>query len=326
LIRESAMTDFPATLTNTLPPPRNRWQDFWWRYSRNRLAVLGLILVLGLFFTGTFAPILAPFDYNDQNLAEVEQGPSLIHPLGTDELGRDQLSRVIWGARTALIVAPSATFVGVTLGLLFGALAGFFGGMLDTLIMRIADILFAFPGILFALLIAATLQPRIEAWLKSMDITKGMARSGYSEFFVVILALSIVGWPGIARLVRGQILSLKEQDYVEAAQAIGASPWRIIRHHLLPNAMAPVIVAISMGMGGAIIAEATLSFLGIGIQPPTASWGRMIIDNYSFWRNPLPVAFVLVWLPGLIVGAVGAAFNFIGDGLNDALNPYQMKK
>lgn len=320
------MTD-PATLQAThAVPTRSQWRDFWWQYSRNRLAVLGLVLVLGLFFTGIFAPVLAPFGYNDQNLDQVEQGPSLAHPLGTDELGRDQLSRIIWGARTAIIVAPSATFLAVALGLFFGAIAGYTGGWLDTLIMRVADVLFAFPGILFALLIAATLQPRIESWLKGMDLTRGLARSGYSEFLVVILALSIVGWPGMARLVRGQILSLKQQDYVEAARSIGASPWRIIRHHLLPNATAPVIVAVSMGMGGAIVAEATLSFLGIGIQPPTASWGRMIIDNYAFWRKALPIAFVLVWLPGLIVGAMGAAFNFIGDGLNDALNPYQARK
>jgi len=320
------MSDRSAAWESALPPPRSRWRDFWWRYSSNKLAVLGLILVLGLFFTGIFAPILAPYGYNDQNLDAVEQGPSIVHPLGTDELGRDQLSRIIWGARTAIIVAPSATFLGIALGLFFGAIAGYFGGWLDALIMRMADILFAFPGILFALLIAATLQPRIEAWLKGMEITRGLARSGYSEFFVVIIALSVVGWPGMARLVRGQILTLKEEDYVEAARAIGASPWRIIRYHLLPNAMAPVIVAVSMGMGGAIVAEATLSFLGIGIQPPTASGGRMIIDNYSFWRKALPIAFVLVWLPGLVVGAMGAAFNFIGDGLNDALNPYQAKR
>lgn len=299
---------------------RRRWREFWRRFSRNRLAVVGLILVSLMFFTGIFAPWLAPYSYTEQNLDAVEQMPSLAHPLGTDELGRDQLSRIIWGARTAVIVAPSATFVGVALGLLMGALAGYFGGLVEAVIMRLADILFAFPGLLFALLVAATLQPGIEGWLKTIEPLQGFVKAGYAEFLVVIIALSVVGWPGMARLVRGQILSLKEAEFVEAARAVGASPWRILWRHILPNAMAPVVVAISMRMGGAILAETTLSFLGIGIRPPTASWGAMIYDNYTFWRSP--AAPVLLWLPGLIVGSLVFAFNFLGDGLNDALNPH----
>jgi len=299
---------------------RRRWREFWRRFSRNRLAVVGLILVSLMFFTGIFAPWLAPYSYTEQNLDAVEQMPSLAHPLGTDELGRDQLSRIIWGARTAVIVAPSATFVGVALGLLMGALAGYFGGLVEAVIMRLADILFAFPGLLFALLVAATLQPGIEGWLKTIEPLQGFVKAGYAEFLVVIIALSVVGWPGMARLVRGQILSLKEAEFVEAARAIGSSPWRILWRHILPNAMAPVVVAISMRMGGAILAETTLSFLGIGIRPPTASWGAMIYDNYTFWRSP--AAPVLLWLPGLIVGSLVFAFNFLGDGLNDALNPH----
>jgi ABC-type dipeptide/oligopeptide/nickel transport system permease subunit len=299
---------------------RSRWLDVWRRFSRNRLSVVGLILVSLMFFTGIFAPWLAPYSYTRQDLDAVEQMPSLAHPLGTDELGRDQLSRVIWGARTAVIVAPSATFVGVALGLLMGALAGYFGSLVEALIMRLADILFAFPGMLFALLVAATLQPGIESWLKSIEPLEGFVKAGYAEFLVVIIALSVVGWPGMARLVRGQILSLKEAQFVEAARAIGASPWRILWRHILPNAMAPVVVSISMRMGGAILAETTLSFLGIGIRPPTASWGAMIYDNYTFWRSP--AAPVLLWLPGLIVGSLVFAFNFLGDGLNDALNPH----
>jgi ABC-type dipeptide/oligopeptide/nickel transport system permease subunit len=299
---------------------RSRWLDVWRRFSRNRLSVVGLILVSLMFFTGIFAPWLAPYSYTRLDLDAVEQMPSLAHPLGTDELGRDQLSRIIWGARTAVIVAPSATFVGVALGLLMGALAGYFGGLVEALIMRLADILFAFPGMLFALLVAATLQPGIESWLKTIEPLERFVKAGYAEFLVVIIALSVVGWPGMARLVRGQILSLKEAQFVEAARAIGASPWRILWRHILPNAMAPVVVSISMRMGGAILAETTLSFLGIGIRPPTASWGAMIYDNYTFWRSP--AAPVLLWLPGLIVGSLVFAFNFLGDGLNDALNPH----
>jgi ABC-type dipeptide/oligopeptide/nickel transport system permease subunit len=302
-----------------LPPYRPPALEFWQRFSRNVPAVLGLGIVLAFIFVGLFAPWLAPYSYTDQDLSNSEAMPSLAHPLGTDRLGRDQLSRLIWGARTALIVAPSTVVVGLSLGLVLGAAAGYFGGWVDVLIMRLSDILFAFPGLLFALLIAATVQPRISAWLLSYEATRGLVRSGYAEFFVVVFALSMVGWPGLARLVRGQILSLREQPFIEAAKAVGVSPWRVLVRHLLPNAMPPVIVAISMGLGGAILAESTLSFFGIGIQPPTASWGAMIYGNFEFWRSPS--APWMVWAPGLVVGILVFAFNFIGDGLNDALNP-----
>jgi len=298
---------------------RSGWLEFWRRFSRNRLAVVGLFIAGLMFFTGIFAPWLAPHSYREQDLDAVEQMPSWKHPLGTDELGRDQLSRLIWGARTAVIIAPAATLVGLTLGLLMGALAGYLGGRVDALIMRLADLLFAFPGLLFALLVAATIQPRVEAWLRAIKGLEGFVKAGYAQVLVVIIALSAVGWPGMARLVRGQILSLKEEQFVEAAVAIGASPWRIIRRHLLPNTLAPIVVAVSMGMGGAILAEATLSFFGIGIRPPTPSWGSMIYDNYSFWRHP--AAPVLLWVPGLVVASLVFAFNFVGDGLNEALRP-----
>ncbi|MFQ5595345.1 MAG: ABC transporter permease [Anaerolineae bacterium] len=299
---------------------RSRWWDFWRRFARNPLAVISLVIVLGMVITGVFAPWLAPYDPTEVNYAEVEQMPSLRHPMGTDEHGRDQISRVIWGARTAIIVAPSATIVGLVLGLLFGSMAGYFGGWIDGVIMRVTDLLFAFPGLLFAILIAATIQPRIEAWMLQFEKLKPFVKAGYAEFLVVIVALSLVGWAGLARLIRGQILTLKEQQFVEAALATGVRPWHIITRHLLPNAMAPVIVSFSMGLGGAILAESTLSFLGIGINPPTPSWGAMIYQNFNYWR--LPAAPVLLWFPGLIVASLVFAFNFIGDGLHEALNPH----
>jgi len=297
------------------------WLLFWRRFARNRLAVAGLVLVLAMFGVGLLAPWLAPHSYRQQNLDAVEQPPSWTYPLGTDELGRDQLSRLIWGARTAVIIAPTVTLLWITLGVLMGSVAGYLAGRVETVIMRLADILFAFPGLLFAMLISATIQPRIEAWMKGIAALRGFVRSGYAEFFVVILALSLVGWGGMARLVRGQFLSLKEEEFVLAARAMGSSTWRIIWRHILPNALAPIIVSVSMGMGGAITAEATLSFLGIGIQPPTPSWGAMIFDNYTFWRRSFPVAFRLLWLPGLIIALVRFAFNFLGDGINEALSP-----
>lgn len=309
----------PSDWQAEVATPRSRWREFWHRYAQNPLAVIGLVIVIAWMITGVFAPWLAPYDPNIPNYNAVEQRPSLQHPLGTDDHGRDQLSRVIWGARTALIVAPSATVVGVFLGLVFGAVAGYFGGWVDALVMRVADIMFAFPGLLFAILIAATIQPRVEAWLKQFHSLKPLVKAGYAEFLVVILALSVVGWAGLARLLRGQILAVKGEEFVEAARAIGVRPWGIIMRHILPNAIAPVIVSLSMGMGGAILAESTLSFLGIGINPPTPSWGAMIIQNFNFWRHPM--APLLLWTPGLIVAVLILSFNFIGDGLHEALNP-----
>ncbi|MGB0387030.1 MAG: ABC transporter permease [Ardenticatenaceae bacterium] len=316
---EISLSSQAAYMEEAIPPRPSQWIIFWQRFSRNILAVIGLLIVLGFIFVGIFGPWLAPYSYTEQDLRNAEAYPSLSHPLGTDRLGRDQFSRLIWGARTAVIVAPSAVIIGLILGLILGAAAGFFGGWVDTLIMRISDVLFAFPGLLFALFIAATLAPRIEEWLLGFEATHDLVRSGYAEFFVVIGALSFVGWPGLARLVRGQILTLREQPFVEAAHAMGAPPWWVLIYHLLPNAMAPVIVSISMGLGGAVLAEATLSFFGIGIQPPTASWGAMVYNNFEFWRSP--AAPWLVWAPGMAVGILVFSFNFIGDGLNEALNP-----
>jgi ABC-type dipeptide/oligopeptide/nickel transport system permease subunit len=312
----------PASARLALPaaPTHSRWWDFWRRFARNPLAVVSLVIVLGMVVTGLFAPWLAPYDPTAVDYTAVRQMPNLQHPLGTDDHGRDQLSRIIWGARTAIIVAPTATVVGLVLGLIFGAVAGYFGGWVDAAIMRLVDILFAFPGLLFAILVAATIQPRIEAWLLGFERLESFVKAGYAEFTVVILALGLVGWAGLARLLRGQILKLKEEQFIEAARASGAPASRIILHHLLPNAMAPIIVSLSMGMGGAILAETTLSFMGIGINPPTPSWGAMIYQNFNFWRDP--AAPVLLWFPGLVVASLVFAFNFVGDGLHEALNPH----
>ena len=264
-----------------------------------------------------FSPPGAPYGYDEQNLDAVEQPPSWAYPLGTDEVGRDLLSRIIWGARSAAFVSITVTLVKLALGVPLGILAGYFSGWVDTLIMRLADILFAFPGLLFVFFIAATIKPSIVAWVKTIGLRE-LVRSGYVDYLVVIVALSLVGWSGLARLVRGQILSLKEQEFIVGAQAIGASTWRIMFRHLLPNALPPLIVAISMGIGGIILSESTLSLLGIGLQPPNPSWGSMIYSNYRYWRTRPH----LVIVPGLVLAAVVFAFNFLGDGLNEALNPH----
>jgi ABC-type dipeptide/oligopeptide/nickel transport system permease subunit len=296
---------------------RSQWGELWRRLRRNRPAVVGLIIAVLMYVTALFAPWLAPYGYDEQNLDAVEQPPSWAYPLGTDEVGRDLLSRIIWGTRSAAFVSITVTLVNLALGVPLGTLAGYFHGWVDTLIMRLADILFAFPGLLFVLFIAATIKPSIIAWVKAVGLTD-LARSGYVDYLVVIAALGLVGWPGLARLVRGQILSLKEQEFIVGAQAIGASIWRIMFRHLLPNALPPLIVAISMGIGGIILSESTLSLLGIGLQPPNPSWGAMIYSNYRYWRTRPH----LVIVPGLVLAAVVFAFNFLGDGLNEALNPH----
>jgi ABC-type dipeptide/oligopeptide/nickel transport system permease subunit len=296
---------------------RSQWGELWRRLRRNRPAVLGLIIAAFMYATALFAPWLAPYGYDEQNLDAVEQPPSWTYPLGTDEVGRDLLSRIIWGTRSAAFVSITVILVNLALGVPLGLLAGYFHGWVDTLVMRLADILFAFPGLLFVFFIAATIKPSIVAWVKTVGLI-GLGRSGYVDYLVVIVALGLVGWPGLARLVRGQILSLKEQEFIVGARAIGASTWRIMFRHLLPNALPPLIVAISMGIGGIILSESTLSLLGIGLQPPNPSWGAMIYSNYRYWRTRPH----LVIVPGLVLAAVVFAFNFLGDGLNEALNPH----
>jgi peptide/nickel transport system permease protein len=296
---------------------RSQWGELWRRLRRNRPAVLGLIIAAFMYVTALFAPWLAPYGYDEQNLDAVEQPPSWAYPLGTDEVGRDLLSRIIWGTRSAAFVSITVILVNLALGVPLGTLAGYFHGWVDTLIMRLADVLFAFPGLLFVFFIAATIKPSILAWVKAVGLID-LARSGYVDYLVVIVALGLVGWPGLARLVRGQILSLKEQEFIVGARAIGASTWRIMFRHLLPNALPPLIVAISMGIGGIIISESTLSLLGIGLQPPNPSWGGMIYSNYRYWRTRPH----LVIVPGLVLAAAVFAFNFLGDGLNEALNPH----
>jgi len=296
---------------------RSQWGELWRRLRHNRSAVMGLIIAALMYITALFAPWLAPHGYDEQNLDAVEQPPSWAYPLGTDEVGRDLLSRIIWGTRSAAFVSITVTLVNLAMGVPLGTVAGYFRGWVDTLIMRLADILFAFPGLLFVLFIAATIKPSIVAWVKAVGLVD-LARSGYVDYLVVIVALGLVGWPGLARLVRGQILSLKEQEFIVGARAIGASTWRIMFRHLLPNALPPLIVAISMGIGGIILSESTLSLLGIGLQPPNPSWGAMIYGNYIYWRTRPH----LVIVPGLVLAAVVFAFNFLGDGLNEALNPH----
>jgi ABC-type dipeptide/oligopeptide/nickel transport system permease subunit len=290
------------------------------RIARNPPALLGALVILMVALMAIFAPALAPYAYDQQNLNAARQAPSPAHWLGTDDLGRDMLSRVIWGARSAVFVIVMVTIIDLALGLPLGAAAGYWGGWVDTLIMRVVDVLFAFPGLLFVFLVAATLKPGILNWAKAIGLND-LVRSGYLDYAVVIIALGGVGWGGLARMVRGQVLMLKEREFVIGARALGVPTWRVIARHILPNAITPIIVALSMGMGDIALSEGYLSFLGIGLQPPAPSWGNILADNAGrYWRT-FPQMIWLVFIPGLVLAAVVFAFNFFGDGLNEALNP-----
>jgi peptide/nickel transport system permease protein len=262
---------------------------------KNKLALVGAAIVVGLIFMAIFAEYIAPYDPLEQNIIMKLKPPSKAHWFGQDPLGRDMLSRIIYGSRISLKVGIATVTISLTVGLIIGSISGYYGGFVDDLFMRIVDILMAFPGILLAIAMVAVLGPDLNH---------------------VILALCLIGWVGYARLVRGQVLYVRELDYVTAAQALGASPARIIALHIIPNLIAPVIVEATFGMAGAILAEASLSFLGLGAQPPTPSWGAMLNEG----RQYLLLAPHTTTFPGIAIMLVVLGFNFLGDGLRDYLD------
>ena len=277
---------------------RTLWQDAARRFMRNRLAVIGLAIVILFLSLAAFADLIAPFPYDKVYFDRVLRFPFELpgHPLGTDEVGRDYLSRLIYGARTSMTVGIAVQTVAFLIGVPLGSLAGYAGGRTDFFISRFIDTMTAFPGLMFSILI-------ISVW--GGGITK------------VIFALSITSWIGIARLTRGQILSLREKEYVEAARCTGVSQNRIILRHLLPNALTPILVSISFGIPAAIFGEAGLSFLGIGINDPIPSWGKMVGVSNAYVR----VYWHLALFPTIAVALAMLGFSFVGDGLRDALDP-----
>jgi oligopeptide transport system permease protein len=288
----------------TLPRQRTLWGDALRRLQRNRAAVAGLCLIVFLALLAVAAPWLAPYRPTEQRLSEILQAPSHRHLMGTDALGRDTFSRLLYGARISLAVGVFTQAIILVIGALVGSLAALGGRLLDNLLMRLTDIVYAFPALLFTILLTQVLRGA------------PFARLG-GGVFVIFLAIAIVNWVTLARLIRGQLLSLQQQEFVTAAQALGASPWRIVSRHLLPNTLSPVIVALSFGIPGAIFAEAALSFIGVGIKPPTPSWGVLISQGYSTMvATPWPVFF-----PAVTVALTLLAFTFLGDGLRDALDP-----
>ena len=261
---------------------------------------VGMVIVLIAVFAALAGPVLSPYDPSSQELARRLESPRRAHPLGLVELGRDILARLLQGARISLMVGIAVVSVSSAAGMLFGSIAGYFGGRVDDIISRVIDVLMAFPGILLAIALVAVLGPSLVN---------------------VVLALSVIGWVGYARLVRGQALRARELEFVQAARASGASSARIVVRHILPTAIPAVVVQATLGMAGAIIAEAALSFLGLGVQPPTPSWGTMLDAG----RAHLFDAPHLTMFPGLAIAMLVLGFNFLGDGLRDRVDPKMVR-
>ena len=285
-------------------PPSTLWRDAARRFACNRLAVGGLGLVVALVGVAVFADVLAPARYDYSVLAEANQFPSPQHLLGTDTIGRDFLSRLIFATRTSLIVGLSVQAIALGIGVALGSLAGAFGGWLDYLIMRWVEVFTAVPIWLLALFLMGAL------WRGSTALVGGGLPN-------VVLAIGLLSWIDICRLTRAQFLSLREKEYVLAARGLGATPLQIVRRHLLPNALSPLIVAVTLGVPTAILTEAGLSFLGFGINDPLPSWGKMIADSLAYVR----VYWYLGLFPTLALALLMLAFAFVGDGLRDALDP-----
>jgi oligopeptide transport system permease protein len=278
----------------------NLWLDAWRRLLRNKLALFGGVLVLIFLIMAIFADLLAPFPYDQVDFGNARQFPSWQYPFGTDALGHDMLSRIIYGARISLLVGLGSQLLVVLIGVPIGAIAGFYGGKVDLYLMRLVDVMYAFPTLLFVILIMSALGP------------------GLMNIFI---ALGLTTWVTICRLTRGQFLSLREKEFTVAARAVGASGGRIIWHHLLPNALTPIIVAVTFGVPAAIFAEAALSFIGVGISPPTPSWGQMVGESQQYLRS----YWHLATFPAAAIGLTMLAFSFLGDGLRDALDPHMKR-
>ncbi len=298
-------------------PSRSLWRDAWRRLLANRPAVVGLALVIFLIAAALAANVLAPYSFEAQDLDQTDLGPGAAHLLGTDQLGRDLLSRLLFGSRISLAVALVDVLIVVLIGVPLGLLAGFLGGRTDTLIMRTVDILLAFPNLLLVIVVITYLRAVLDLPQSGALAVVGALDKLSGGLLGVFIALGLVSWLTVARLVRGQVLSLKEMQFVEAARMVGVGNARIMLRHLLPNTLAPVIVAATFGIPGAIATEAGLSFLGLGVRPPFPSWGILIAEGVRSMRA-FPHELIV---PGSALAIMLICFSFLGDGLRDALDP-----
>jgi oligopeptide transport system permease protein len=307
------MTGRTIADTSTIPNASGRregsssiWRDAARRFAKNKLAVGALAVLTLLILAAIFADVIVPYPYDYSVLSETLQFPNSKHWLGTDSVGRDFLSRLIYGTRVSLIVGFAVQIVAVVIGLALGTLAGMLGGWVDYVVMRWVEVLTAIPGVLFALFLISII---------------GRESTGYQSLFNVVLAIGLIGWVDVCRLTRAQLLSLREKEFVTAAHALGSGRWTIATRHLLPNALAPLIVAVTLGVPSAIFAEAGLSFLGLGINDPLPSWGKMVAESSSYIR----VYWHLGLFPTIMIAVTMLTFSFVGDGLRDALDPYLNK-
>jgi len=272
------------------------WRDAWRRLLRNRLAVAGGLTIVLLCLVAIFADILAPQSYSKPNFSRLYEFPSRDYPLGTDQLGRDVLSRMIYGARVSMLVGLGSQVIVVLIGVPIGAISGYIGGRTDLLLTRFVDVMYAFPSLLFVILIMS------------------MLGAGLVNIFI---ALGLTQWVGIARQTRAQVLAIKQKEFVEGARSLGAGFWRVMTRHVLPSALTPIVVSVTFGIPQAIFTEAALSFIGVGINPPTPSWGQMVGENQQFLRS----YWHLCVFPSIAIAATMLSFTFFGDGVRDALDP-----
>ena len=301
---------------------RNYWVISLRRLLSNKIGVVCLSIILLMYGAGILAPLVTPYGYNDQDLTNVKQAPSLTHPFGTDRLGRDILTRVIYGLRTTVILTVATVTTGsLALGISLGLAAGYFGKLADTIIMRVGEISTSFPEVFLVLIMVSTVRQPMREWLRGVEDLLGVEiiKLGVADYFALSLALAIFSWFGMARLVRGQVLQAREEQYVDAARSIGCRTPRLLLRHILPNVMGPVIVTLSASLGAVAGAEMLISFLGIGIQPPTPSLGVMIFENGSL--SVLRTNPHLLLFPAGVIVVLLFTFNLLGDAVNDAFNP-----
>ena len=270
--------------------------DFWHALRRNHLAVVGGGVVLLLVALAVFAPLLAPWDPNRPDIKKILAEPSRNHPLGTDQLGRDVLSRMLYGARVSLAVGFVSVSIATGIGIVLGAIAGYNGGRVDGFIMRLVDLMLVFPRFFLLLAVLAFLRPSI---------------------WTIMAVIGLTGWMGVTRLVRAEFLALKEREFVVWSQSVGASGFRVIWRHILPNAMAPVLVAMTLGIPAAILTESGLSFLGLGVQPPYATWGNILNEG----KDTIEIGWWLSFYPGIAILVTVLSYNLLGEGIRDALDP-----
>lgn len=269
---------------------------FWKRFKTNKLAVFGGVIVLLLFVIAISAPVISPHDPDAIDVKHILEPPSIKHPLGTDDLGRDIFSRVMWGSRISLSVGFVAVGIATVIGIILGAISGYYSGWIDRVVMRFVDIMLSIPTFFLLLAVIAFLEPSI---------------------WNIMIVIGLTSWMGVARLVRAEFLSVKEREFVLAARTIGSGDLRIIFNHILPNSMAPVLVSTVLGVAGAILVESALSFLGIGVQPPTASWGNILTAG----KDNIEIAWWLSVFPGLAILVTVLAYNLLGEGIRDSIDP-----